>query len=137
MVDYDDMKKADEGRKRKNFDAFKKTLDRVLKEDGSDQSADDILRQGLGMKEPKPDTHRPSSWERIMEDAPDDAVGLSTKLVESLRELRETTTDQGVDQIILRAVGLYRSIVRHVKAGGTVQFVDEDGTTKTLKVRLK
>ena len=72
-----------------------------------------------------------------MEDAPDDAVGLSTKLVESLRELRETTTDQGVDQIILRAVGLYRSIVRHVKAGGTVQFVDEDGTTKTLKVRLK
>lgn len=136
MVDYDDMKKADEGRRRKNFDTFKKTLDRVLKEDGSDRTADDLLSQGLGI-EPKPDVHRPSAWERIMDDAPDDAVGLSGKLVEALRELRETTTDQGIDQIILRAVGTYRSIVRHVKAGGTVQFVDDDGTSKTLKVRTK
>lgn len=136
MVDFDDFKEADDKRKRERFDSFKKTLDRVLKEDGSDKTADDILRQGMGMK-PKEDVHRPSAWERIMEDAPDDAVGLSAKLVDSLRELRETTTDQGIDEIILRAVGLYRSIVRHTKAGGTVQFVDEDGEVKTLKVRLK
>lgn len=133
---FDDFEKADKAQRRKRFESFKKTLDRVLQEDGSDKSADDILRQGMGMG-PKEDVHRPSAWERIMEDAPDDAVGLSTKLVDALRELRETTTDQGIDQIILRAVGTYRSIVRHVRAGGTVQFVDEDGEAKILKVRVK
>jgi len=48
---------------------------------------------------------------------------------------RETTDAEG--NIEIRALRIYRSIVRHVRAGGTVKFVAPDGTEKTLKIRLR
>ena len=121
-MDYDDFKRFDDNLKRKRFDKFKDTLDRVLKEDGRDIDADELLAQSMD---------RPSNPKTT------EGGGLSDKLMEAIIELRRETTDESVDQIVLRAVGLYRSIVRHTLAGGKVQFVDKDGEAKTLKVRIK
>lgn len=124
-MDFDDFKRMEEERQRKRFGMFKDTLDQVLKEEGSGQSADELLGQMMGGKgSGNPKTTKTDG-------------GLSNKLMEAIVELRRETTDESVDKIVLRAVGLYRSIVRHALKGGTVQFVDPDGEAKTLKVRLK
>lgn len=54
-----------------------------------------------------------------------------------LVELTRDTADVNVQDANLRALAVYRSIVRHVLAGGTVKFVSADGTEKTLKIRLR
>lgn len=39
-----------------------------------------------------------------------------------VRELQALTTDDDSELVVLRALGIYRTIVPHVKAGGTVKF---------------
>ena len=56
---------------------------------------------------------------------------------EILVELTRDTVDENVQDANLRALAVYRSIVRHVVAGGTVKFVSPDGSEKTLKIRLR
>lgn len=58
------------------------------------------------------------------------------KAEDILEELILNTTDDKTS-VVLRSLVIYRSIVRHAKAGGTIQFVGGGGPTKTLKVRLR
>lgn len=58
-----------------------------------------------------------------------------------IKELAKLTTDKAED-IDLRALMVYSTIVKHVKAGGTVKFIDAHSKTapskmRTLKVRLR
>jgi hypothetical protein len=54
-----------------------------------------------------------------------------------VQELQTLTTDDTDEEVILRSLVNYLSIVRHVKAGGTVKFLGPGVTVKTLKVRLR
>lgn len=123
-MDFDDFKKMDEDRKRERFDLFKEALGQGLKDQGFEGSADDYLDGVMG----KAAKAAPNA-------KPRDAT-LSKTLAPVIVELRELTGDD-TDTILRRAMGLLRSAVRHVKAGGTVQFVDAEGNAKTLKVRVK
>lgn len=101
------------------FAKFKEAFNAEMRKNGKDQTFEDYMRA-------------PSSLGGEPEANPARA-----QLEEMVMELRESTTDDGPQEIILRGLAVYRSIVRHAKAGGTVKFVAADGTEKTLKVRLK
>lgn len=56
--------------------------------------------------------------------------------LEVYKELGLLTTDKPKDAE-RRALGIYLSIVRHIKAGGSVKFLSPDGKIRTLKVPLR
>lgn len=65
-------------------------------------------------------------------------VGAPSATIECVKELLESTDADDVEEIITRALGIYRSIVRHVASeAGSVRFVNNDLTYKTLKVPVK
>lgn len=120
-MDFDDLEKANRERWRKRFDTFQDSVNAELKRAGDGRTLDDLM--GSKSKDrPKPPTDGPPDAQR--------------QLMEAAMEIHEATGEDH-KAVILRAVGLYRSIVRHQKAGGSVQFVDPDGTTKTLKSKVK
>lgn len=53
----------------------------------------------------------------------------------ALQELALLTKDKPAD-IERRSLGIYLNIVRHIKAGGSVKFLDAKGV-RTLKVPLR
>ncbi len=61
----------------------------------------------------------------------------SVQTEEVVAELRGTTQDQTDELVVLRALVIYREIVKHAKAGGQVKFVGSDGSLRTLRVRLR
>jgi hypothetical protein len=61
----------------------------------------------------------------------------SQQTLETIHELIGTTQDETAQDVTLRALRIYLSIVRHMQAGGTVSFVDAQGAAKKLKVALK
>ena len=64
-------------------------------------------------------------------------AGTVPSVAEIVAELVRDTTDDDKGDACLRALGMYRSIVRHVKSGGSVAFVSADGTSRKLKVSLR
>jgi hypothetical protein len=67
---------------------------------------------------------------------PEPAKEVHDAMREAIFELIEATKDKMPNEVIMRALGTYRSIVRHVKAGGSVVFIDAEGKQKKLKVHL-
>lgn len=124
-MDYDDFEKLNEERKRKNFDKFRDAFDKEMRSRGDPRTLEDLFG---GKKAAGPTAAGPTAAGPSLERQQLEAI---------LQELRQETTDDSLQDIILRGLSVYRSIVRHVKAGGTVKFVAEDGTEKTLKVRLR
>lgn len=124
-MDFDDFKKMKDQQDRSRFDKFKEAFDAEAARRGDPRKFDDFMGEMNSAQEaaaPKaegePNKHRGQLQELVM-------------------ELHKETTDEDPRDIILRALSIYRSVVRHVRAGGTVKFVNEDGTDKTLKVRLR
>jgi len=72
-----------------------------------------------------------------------DLLGLDKKAPEPSRvdeivqELKSLTTDDDDDTVILRGLAVWRTLVRHVKAGGTVKLIVPGAEVRTLKVRLR
>ena len=71
-----------------------------------------------------------------------DLLGLDKKasddhLNEILQELTTLTTDDDDATVMLRGAAVWRTLVRHVKAGGTVKLLGPDNEVRTLKVRLR
>jgi hypothetical protein len=56
---------------------------------------------------------------------------------EVVADLRAKTRDNTDEEVVLRSLVIYRSIVNHVKTGGSVKFISPDGTLRTLKIRLR
>ncbi|MFI5296917.1 MAG: hypothetical protein ACHREM_02370 [Polyangiales bacterium] len=108
-MDYDAFVKAMYGQKPGVFENAKKAFDRLV--GGGGDTSDD---------EPAPPADRRGRVEEIV------------------AELVALTTDNEPDAV-MRALSVYRSIVLHAFAGGTVKFIAADGTTveKTLKIRLR
>lgn len=102
------------------FENFKNAFNAEMRKKGDGRTFEDYMQSSAFAPEPEPQENP--------------AKG---QLEELVKELRDLTADDDPKTIILRGLGLYRSIVRHVKAGGTVKFVGADGTEKTLKVRLR
>lgn len=117
-MDYDDFKKIDEQLKRQRFDKFRESFDNAMREKGDPRTFDDLLGTRKGPAEQGPSAER-------------------RQLEELVHELLAETTDESPQDLILRGLSVYRSIVRHARAGGTVKFVGTDGSEKTLKVRLR
>ena len=95
---------------------------------------DELFRGSLGQQIGQQQQQREQNFADILTKATTHKHKAEIKpLVDELA--RETTDKEG--DIEMRALKIYRSIVRHVRAGGTVKFVSSDGTEKTLKVRLR
>ncbi len=60
-----------------------------------------------------------------------------TPTEKAIDELKRLTVDETSEEVVKRALGTYLSIVKHVKAGGSVKYVGKDGAIQTLKVHLK
>lgn len=56
---------------------------------------------------------------------------------EAIGEALKHTTAETSEDVILRAIMLYSAVVKHVKSGGKVQFVDAKAVVRTLKVPMK
>ena len=120
-VDFDDFKEHEDARQRSRFEKFQKAFNKEMKDKGDGRTLEDLMGSPPEDR-PKPPTDGPLDVQR--------------QLMEAAMEIHEATGENHKG-IILRAVGLYRSIVRHWQAGGTVQFVDPDGNAKTLKSKVK
>lgn len=59
------------------------------------------------------------------------------QISEVVKELQTLTTDDTEEAVLLRGLTVWRAIVRHVKAGGTVKFLGPGTEVKTMKVRLR
>jgi len=123
MVDLDALKKLEEARQKKNLGAFEKSFNEEMKRKGDSRTLDDLL----GLKT-DPVTEA--------QDYSLDSAAIR-QLTEASVEIMALTPADDVRDICLRAVGLYRSVVRHVSKGGKVKFVSSDGDEKTLKVKMK
>lgn len=66
--------------------------------------------------------------------SPPDPRPLGEQAAEVVKELRGLTTDETEEEVVLRALVVYRAVVQHAARGGTVKFVDSE---RTLKVRLR
>jgi len=120
-MDFDDFERIDKERNRKRFDQFQDAFNGEMKRKGDGRTLDDLM--GSAPKDrPKPPTDGPPDAQR--------------QLMEAAMEINEATGEDH-KAVILRAVGLYRSIIRHWRDGGSVQFVDADGDSKTLKSKVK
>ena len=62
---------------------------------------------------------------------------LLAKFEPVVTEMIGLTEDTDEASVLARALGVYAGVVRHAAAGGVTQLVAKDGTTKTLRVRLK
>jgi hypothetical protein len=51
--------------------------------------------------------------------------------------LLRLTTDNTRAEVVERAVAIYKHIVEHTAAGGSVQFIKDGDKPRTLKVRLR
>jgi len=122
-MDFDDFERADRERKRRRFALFQDAFDKAMRDKGDPRTLDDLMGQRRqGGPPPPQDNGGPSQAQQdLMETAMEisDATGMSPKTS------------------VLYAMGICRSIIRHQIAGGTVQFVDADGNTKTLKSKVK
>jgi hypothetical protein len=117
-MDYDDFENMRDAHQKNRFDIFQKAFNEGMKRRGSDQTLDDAM----GVSSPKTKSTSDSNVPQQLEEA-----------VLQIHQI----TGEGPETVVLKAVGIYRSIVKYVQAGGSVQFVDADGKAKTLKVRLK
>lgn len=104
---YDDFKRQQKNQSRSRFNEFKAQVDSFLRKKEEDTGDSETY-------DPEADEFK--------------AIIL---------ELSEITTDRRIEDAALRALKIYRNIVYHAKAGGSVQFVNPDGSRKTLKVPLK
>jgi len=120
-MDFDDFEQADRERKRKRFDLFQDAFHKAMREKGDHRTLDDIMGQRKAGPPPPQDNGTSDAHEQLMEAAMEisDATGMSPKTS------------------VLYAMGICRSIIRHQTTGGTVQFVDADGNSKTLKSKVK
>jgi hypothetical protein len=60
------------------------------------------------------------------------------QIVEYVNAILKETTEPDPKTVISRALGIYRAIVEHARAGGTVRFIAPNGAgLRTLKVRLR
>jgi hypothetical protein len=59
------------------------------------------------------------------------------EIAEMVQELRTLTTDDDEDTVLLRSVVVWRTLVKHVKSGGTVKLIGPGTEVRTLKVRLR
>ena len=126
-MDYDDFKKGQDERSRNRFGKFQEAFNGAMRDKGDPRTLDDVMGA-------KPREEGPTAWDRIRKDEPPEP----DELKEVMRELITTTTDSEVEDAAMRALKVYRIIVRHVREGGTVRFYEADGETfKTLKVRVK
>lgn len=60
-----------------------------------------------------------------------------TRATDHFSEIMRGTTDRQLKHVFLRALGVYRAIVDHVRGGGTVKFLYPDGQERVLKVRVR
>lgn len=117
-MDYDDFERMMKQKQAERFNEFRDNVNDILKEKGETRTFEDFVNP------PKPES-------------PPQPKPELAHLEELFVELRKETTDESFQDITTRALGIYRSIVRHIRAGGSVKFVAADGTDKTLKVRLR
>jgi hypothetical protein len=115
-MDFDELKRLERAR----IAAFEKSFNEEMRRKGDPRTLDDLM--GIPNKEP--------SIGGIDE-------ACLRQMGEAINDILELTSDEDFRDVCLRAVGLYRSVARHVDRGGTVKFVFSTGEEKTLKVRLK
>lgn len=117
-----------------DYDKFKRAVDEELKSLGTSTTelADRcVAKASEGSKPIKPGTD-PSQIERLKQ------TGAPDSIVECVKEMLEKTEDETVEQVMARALGLYRRAVRHIASKeGVVRFVYNDATFKTLKLPVK
>ena len=118
-MDYDDFEKLEKERRRQRFARFNRLFDDAMRKCGDGRTLDEVLG------------NKPKSQEDASQSVFDDP-----RFRSALVELTEGTTDD-LDGVLLRAVMVWRSIVRHTQGGGRIVFVDREGHERTLKVRLK
>lgn len=121
---FDDFKKAAEGRERSNFASFEKSFNEAMGKSGDKRTLGDFVRPS----EPNDPPRR--TPDPILDGAPPD-------LKAALEEILRLTPEPEASLAAARAIGVYRSIVRHVAGGGRVLFQDANGDARTLKVRLR
>lgn len=122
-MDYDDLKKLQREREKRNLKAFEDAFNDEMKRKGDGRTLDDVV----GIK------HDPITEAK--------AFGLDEACIqqmgEAIHDIMQIVEGEDFRDVCLRAIGLYRSVVRHASKGGKVKFVSPDGEEKTLKVRLK
>ena len=111
-MSYEDWKKFEEERKKDRFDKFEKAVNERLKAKGSDKTLADMM--GI----PKAGKSAGPEFEQAL-------------------KLIAFATGDDFWEVLRRSLGLYRQVVFHWQAGGSVQFVDAEGNAKTLKCRIK
>lgn len=122
-MDFDDFMRRQEEVHRKRFSDFQRYFNQAMRDQGDPRTFDDCFN-AIPKEEVERQLHKIESQ--------------MAQAIEVASELMKDTTDEGPMDILLRAMGIYRSIIRHVKEGGTVKFHSLDGVdSKTLKVRLR
>jgi hypothetical protein len=115
-MSYEDWKKFEEERKKERFEKFEKAVNEQLRAQGSDKTLADMmgLDNNTGAKD-------------------DPEFDGMLAVLGSIA----TATGDNFKAALGRSLGLYRQVIFHWQAGGSVQFVDADGNAKTLKCRIK
>lgn len=114
-----------------DYDKFKRAVDEELKSLGTSTSelADRCVAKAGGQSRSSDDG---TSIEALKRSGAPDSV------VECVKEILDKTEDENAEQVVARALGIYRRMVRHVASKeGVVRFVYNDVTFKTLKLPVK
>lgn len=121
-MDFDDFMRRQEEVHKERFNEFQRHFNQAMRDQGDPRTFDDCFN-AIPREEMERQLHKIESQ--------------MAQGAELASELMKDTTDEGPRDILLRAMGIYRSIIRHVKTGGVVKFHSPDGDSKTLKVRLR
>lgn len=113
------------GEMQRRFEGVRDTFNAEMKARGISTSFEDVL--GAAPPPPEPPLPRMPPW----------TAEKSEQLADYFLEIYEHTTEQDANDVLLRAMGVYRSFVAHARSGGQVKFVKEGAPERTLKVRLR
>lgn len=108
------------------FEGLRRAINEELRRKGLGENAfDDVL----GELPRLPEAPGPSmpAWD----------AERAERLADFFLDVYRETTDEDPRDLLLRAMGVYRSFVKHARAGGQVKFVREGAPERTLKVRLR
>lgn len=141
-MDYDEFERRMREQRKKNFESFQRHFNEEMRKNGRTETLADILGGKKAAVQAAPANGDPS------EVLPKDAVPVMPPwdeeqmalFTEYFLDIFKETTDEDPRDLVLRAMAVYRSFVKHARAGGRVKFVKEDDPTFKpvfLKVRLR
>jgi hypothetical protein len=112
-IDWDEVKRQGEERKRRNMESFAQTFDAGRKP--GEPKFEDIM----GVK--KSSAPPPPREARV--EVSDSRVTVSQNVADAAKSLVRDTEDDTPGDVMRRALGVYTAAVNHAKGGGEVRFV--------------